>query len=157
MRRDRRCFYLVPPDWDSEDDDAGEGVVANYPYGGTYLQVTRELLVLAGQDKSVARLQALIERAYSRSFVHLDAADLDEWLALLDTIEPPVRAALTGSDGLIPDDLVDKLRARAEWLHLDPARGPTVRYAVLEALGSVGGLGRILADAKRRGLIVAID
>lgn len=157
MRRDRQCFYLVAPDWDSEDDDSREGVIASYPDGPTYLQVTRELLVLAGQDELVTRLQTILERAYERAFPHFNERDTDELLLLLDEVERPARAALTGPDGLIPYEQVDALRARSEWLNLDPTRGVSARFAVLEALGSVGGLERILGDAKRRGLVVAID
>ncbi len=157
MRRDRGCFYLVASDWDSEDDDSREGIMATYPDGPRYLQVARELLVLAGQDVLAARLKTINERAYNRSFVHFDGRDMDELLTVLGELEPAVRAALTDSDGLIPEDQVDKIRARSEWLNLAPARGATARYAVLEALGSVGGLERILGEAKQRGLVVAID
>jgi hypothetical protein len=157
MRRDRGCFYLVASDWDSEGDDSRGGILAAHPDGPTYLQVARELLVLAGLDELATRLKTIHDRAYNRSFAHFDGRDIDELLTVLGELEPAVRAALTDSDGLIPEDQVDKIRGRSERLNFGPARGATARYAVLEALGSVGGLERILGEAKQRGLVVAID
>jgi hypothetical protein len=157
MQRDYGTFYLVPPGWDGQADDAHEHVVDTHRYGPSYIRLAIELARLSGDDPRAERIEKVLERAYERDDAVLDDRDIEGMLAAIDGLEGVAKAALLGADNLIPQDRVADLRSRSKFLDLDEHRGATVAYAGLEALTRISALRHFLEDARARGLHIYMD
>jgi hypothetical protein len=110
--RDWGTWYLVPPGWERPPEDASDyGFVESFQYGLSYLHAAMELWGLAGDPERIKQIDAVLDRAYQRPEHILQAADIDELIALLEGLEDRLVGTVVDEHRKIRRDQLPELRA----------------------------------------------
>jgi hypothetical protein len=153
-------WYLVPPGWKRPPEDASDyGFVESFEYGRSYLEAAIELWGLVGDSERVNQIEAVLNRAYqrSRSEPILNAADIDELIALLDGLADRLIGTVVDEERKIRREQLPELRRRTTMFDLDENAGYVVENALLEGIGRAEAVRDNLQHAREAGLEILLD
>lgn len=157
-RRHWGTWWLVPPGWQRQPDDAtDDGIVESYEDGRSDLHAAIELWDLAGDAARGKQIEAVLDRAYKRPEHILNAVDIDDLLALLDGIEARLVGTVVDEHRKIRLDQLPELRRRTSMFDLDEIPGYHVENAILEGMGRVESVRENLQHACEAGLEILLD
>jgi hypothetical protein len=150
-------WYLVPPGWQRPPDDVVEdGVEEIFEYGRSYLRAAMELWGLAGDPERIKQIDAVLDRAYQRPEHILQAADIDELIALLEGLEDRLIGTVVDEHRKIRRDQLPELRRRTTMFDLDENAGYVVENALLEGMGRAEAVRDNLRHAREAGLEILL-
>jgi hypothetical protein len=155
--RDWGTWYLVPPGWERPPEDASDyGFVESFQYGLSYLHAAMELWGLAGDPERIKQIDAVLDRAYQRPEHILQAADIDELIALLEGLEDRLVGTVVDEHRKIRRDQLPELRRRTTMFDLDENAGYIVENALLEGMGRAEAVRDNLRHAREAGLEILL-
>jgi hypothetical protein len=155
--RDWGTWYLVPPGWQRQPDDAADdGIIENFEYGRSFLHAAMELWDLAGDPGRRQQIQAVLNRAFERSEPILNAAEIDELIALLEGLEERLIGTVVDEHRKIRRDQLPELRRRTTMFDLDEQPGYVVENALREGMGRVVDVRENLRHARELGLEILL-
>jgi hypothetical protein len=150
-------WYLVPPGWERQPDDAvDDGIVERYEDGRSDLRVAMELWELAGDAGRVKQIEAVLDRAYQRPEHILQAADIDELIALLDGLDERLLSTVVDEQRKTRADQLPELRGRTTMFDLDERPGFDVENSISEGMGRAASVRENLQHAREAGLEILL-
>jgi hypothetical protein len=148
----------VPPGWQRQPDDAiDDGIEEIFEYGRSHLRAAMELWDLAGDPGRGKQIEEVLNRAWRRSEPLLNAADIDELIALLDGLEDRLIGTVVDTHRKIRRDQLPELRRRTTMFDLDEIPGYVVENALREGMGRVADVRENLQHAREAGLEILLD
>jgi hypothetical protein len=148
----------VPLGWQRQPDDADDdGIVESYEHGRSHLRAARELWELAGDPDRGARIDAVLDRAYTRLEHVISGAEIGELIALLDRLEARLIGAVVDERWKVRPEQLAALRRRTTMFDLDEMRGDTAVHAIGEGMARVGFVREALEHARDEGLELLLD
>jgi hypothetical protein len=115
-----------------------------------------ELWGLAGDPERIKQIDAVLDRAYQRPEHILEAADIDELIALLDGLEDRLIGTVVDVHRKIRRDQLPELRRRTTMFDLDETPGYVVENALREGMGRVQDVRDNLRHAREAGLEILL-
>jgi hypothetical protein len=156
-KRHGGTWYLVPPGWQRQPDDVvDDGIEESYEDGRSDLYVAMELWGLAGDAERVKQIDAVLDRAYERPEHILNAADIDELLALLDGLEGRLVGTIVDQQHKTRADQLHELRRRTTMFDLDERPGFDVENSIGEGIGRAQSARENLQHARELGLEILL-
>jgi hypothetical protein len=119
-----------------------------FEYGRSYLRAAMELWDLAGDPGRGKQIEEVLNRAWGRPEPILNAADIDELIALLDGLEDRLVGTVVDEHRKIRRDQLPELRRRTTMFDLDENAGYVVENALLEGMGRAEAVRENLQHAR---------
>jgi len=151
-------WYLVPPGWQRPPEDASDyGFVESFEYGRSHLRAAMELWDLAGDPGRGKQIEEVLNRAWRRPEPILNAADIDELIALLDGLEDRLVGTVVDERFKTRADQLPELRRRTTMFDLEERPGFDVENSIGEGIGRAQAALENLRHARGAGLEILLD